>query len=102
MAEFRSITKPSDVQEGKLAAYDVNGARVAIANVDGTFFAFGDVCTHARCSLAEGELDGTTVTCPCHGSQFDVTSGEVLNPPAPEPVPVYRARVEGESIQVEI
>ncbi|MGH2793412.1 MAG: Rieske (2Fe-2S) protein [Actinomycetota bacterium] len=102
MSEFTSVTKPGDIQEGRLAAFDVNGAKVAIANVDGTFFAFGDVCTHARCSLAEGDLEGTTVTCPCHGSQFDVTSGDVLNPPATEPVPVYRARVEGDAIQVEI
>ncbi|MGH2725806.1 MAG: Rieske (2Fe-2S) protein [Actinomycetota bacterium] len=102
MAQFKTVAKLGDIEEGELAAFDVNGAKVAIANVDGTPFAFGDVCTHARCSLAEGQLDGITVTCPCHGSQFDVTTGEVRNPPATEPVPVFRARVEGDAIQVEI
>jgi nitrite reductase/ring-hydroxylating ferredoxin subunit len=102
MAEFRSVAKPGDIEEGELSVFDVDGMKVAIANVEGTFFAFGDECTHEKCSLAEGDLDGTTVTCPCHGSQFDVTSGEVLNPPATEPVPVFRARVEGDAIEIQI
>jgi 3-phenylpropionate/trans-cinnamate dioxygenase ferredoxin component len=41
------------------------------------------------------------VTCPCHGSQFDVTTGQVLNPPATEPVPVFPLRVEEDEIEVE-
>jgi nitrite reductase/ring-hydroxylating ferredoxin subunit len=102
MAEFKTVAKTGDIEKGKLSAFDVDSATVAIANVDGTLFAFGDVCTHAHCSLAEGDLEGTTVTCPCHGSQFDVTSGEVRNPPATEPVPVYQVRVEGDSIQVQM
>jgi nitrite reductase/ring-hydroxylating ferredoxin subunit len=49
-------------------------------------YAFDDTCTHMGCSLANGELDGTTVTCACHGSQFDVTTGAVLRGPAQRPV----------------
>jgi nitrite reductase/ring-hydroxylating ferredoxin subunit len=49
-------------------------------------YAFDDTCTHMGCSLANGELEGTTVTCACHGSQFDVTSGAVLRGPAQRPV----------------
>ena len=58
----------------------MEGTQVAIANVDGVFYAFGDNCTHAQCSLAEGDLEGTSVFCPCHGSVFDVTTGAVLAP----------------------
>jgi len=94
--------KTTDVAPGKLAVFEVDGDRVAIANVGGTFFAFGDTCTHRQCSLAQGDLEGTTVTCPCHGSRFDVRTGAVLAPPASEPVKSYRVRVEGESLQVEI
>jgi nitrite reductase/ring-hydroxylating ferredoxin subunit len=75
---------------------------VAVANVRGTLHAFGDTCTHLQCSLAEGDLDGTVVTCACHGSQFDVTTGEVLRGPAQKPVQSYAARVENEALEIEI
>lgn len=68
----------------------------------GTFYGFGDTCTHMGCSLAEGDLEQTTVTCPCHGSQFDVTTGAVQRPPAPAPVSAYVVRVEGDAIQVQV
>jgi nitrite reductase/ring-hydroxylating ferredoxin subunit len=102
MAEFRSVAKSEDVGEGQVAAFEVDGEQVAVANVGGTFHAFGDTCTHAQCSLAQGDLEGNTVTCACHGSQFDVTTGEVLNPPATEPVPVFGIRVEDDDIQIEV
>lgn len=89
MGEFVKVTDAAEVAEGDLMAFDVGGARIAVANVGGTLHAFGDTCTHLHCSLAEGDLDGTVVTCPCHGSQFDVTTGGVLQGPAEEPVRSY-------------
>ncbi len=102
MSEFTKVAKSGDVDEGEVAAFEVGGQRVAVANVEGSLYAFGEICTHARCSLAEGELEGKTVTCPCHGSQFDVTTGAVLNPPATEPVPVFPLRVQDDELQVEL
>ena len=78
MSGFVKVADAAEVAEGELKAFDVGGARVAVANVGGTFHAFGDVCTHLQCSLAQGDLEGTVVTCFCHGSQFDVTTGAVL------------------------
>ena len=77
-----------------LAAIAVEDERIAIAKVGDAFYAFGDTCTHMGCSLAEGQLAGTTVTCPCHGSEFDVTTGEVLQRPARDPVRSYPTRVQ--------
>jgi 3-phenylpropionate/trans-cinnamate dioxygenase ferredoxin subunit len=71
-----------------------------VANVDGAFYAFGDTCTHRACSLAGGDLEETTVVCPCHGSEFDVRSGAVLRGPAREPVGTYEARVEDGRLEV--
>jgi nitrite reductase/ring-hydroxylating ferredoxin subunit len=103
MGEFVKVAVAAAVTEGELAAFDdVGGARIAVANVGGTLHAFGDTCTHLQCSLARGDLDGTVVTCPCHGSQFDVTNGEVLRGPAQEPVRSYAARVENDALWVEI
>jgi nitrite reductase/ring-hydroxylating ferredoxin subunit len=96
------VAKVGDIPEGEMRAFEIGGEDVAIANVDGSFFAFNDECTHAGCSLAEGDLDGTTVTCACHGSEFDVTSGDVLGGPAMEPVDSYEVTVEGDDIRVEL
>jgi nitrite reductase/ring-hydroxylating ferredoxin subunit len=102
MGEFVTVEGAGEVGEGELAGFNVGGERIAVANVSGTLHAFDDTCTHLQCSLAEGELEGTVVTCPCHGSQFDVTSGEVLRGPAQEPVRSYAARLENEALQVEL
>jgi nitrite reductase/ring-hydroxylating ferredoxin subunit len=101
-SDFVTVTTIKDVPAGEMAAFDVGGNKIAVANVEGAFHAFDDMCTHQQCSLADGDLDGTTVTCPCHGSQFDVTSGTVLAPPAVRPVRSYRVRVEGGALQVSL
>jgi nitrite reductase/ring-hydroxylating ferredoxin subunit len=102
-AEFVTTIKTTDIPAAGLVAVDVRGTRIAIANVDGTYYACDDACTHEQCSLAEeGELAGTTLTCTCHGSEFDVRTGDVLAPPATLPVKTYRTRVEGDALQIEV
>ena len=101
MAEF-TVTAVDQLGDRELAAFDVSGTRIAIASVDDVFYAFGDTCTHRGCSLAEGDLAATVVTCPCHGSQFDVTTGEVLRGPAREPVRSYPVRVESGVLRVDL
>jgi nitrite reductase/ring-hydroxylating ferredoxin subunit len=68
----------------------------AVFNVAGGFCATQAKCTHRGGPLNEGKLDGSTVTCPWHGSQFNVCSGAALCGPATEPVKAYRVIVEGE------
>ena len=102
MAEFTTVAKVTDIGDGDLARFEVGAIELAIANVGGSFYGFGDVCTHMACSLSEGELEETTVTCRCHGSQFDVTTGAVRRPPADEPVPSYPVRVQGDDVQVQV
>ena len=102
MAEFVAVGRADDLREGAMGAFDVQDTMIALANVGGTFYAFGDTCTHMECSLAEGDLEETTVTCPCHGSEFDVTSGEVLAPPAREPVGSYETRVKGKNLEIKV
>lgn len=74
---------------------------VAVFNVNGSFCATQDECTHQQGPLSEGELEGTTVTCPYHFSQFNVCTGEVLRGPAKEPLKTYRVVVEGDIGRVE-
>ena len=95
------VGNSNDVVTGTMRVFNVAGTKVNIANAGGHLHAFDDTCTHRACSLAKGKLDGTTVTCPCHGSQFDVTSGAVLRGPAQRPVRSRLVQVEGEDLLVE-
>ena len=95
------VGNAKDVTSGEMHVFDVAGTKVNVAGVDGHLHAFDDTCTHRGCSLAKGKLDGTTVTCPCHGSQFDVTSGAVLRGPALRPVRSRLVQIEGEDLLVE-
>ena len=74
---------------------------VAVFNVAGSFCATQDKCTHKQGPLSKGKLDGSTVTCPWHGSQFNVCTGAVLRGPAIDPLKTYRVVVEGEIGRVE-
>jgi hypothetical protein len=60
----------------------------------------GCVCTHAGCLLSDGWIEGDAVECSCHGSMFDRQTGEAIQPPAQEAVPVYEIRVEGGEVQI--
>ena len=98
---FVTVGKSSDIAVREMRVVDVGGTKVNVSNTDGHLYAFDDRCTHMGCSLANGELDGTTVTCACHGSQFDVTSGAVLRGPAQQPVRSRVVQVEGGNLLVE-
>ncbi len=99
---FVPAIKTADIPANGMVVVDVKGARIAVANVQGVYYAFDDECTHEQCSLADGDLAGTTLTCMCHGAEFDVRSGAVLAPPAVVPIRVYRTRVEGDALHIEI
>jgi nitrite reductase/ring-hydroxylating ferredoxin subunit len=73
----------------------------AVFHVAGSFCATQAKCTHRGGPLSEGKLDGSTVTCPWHGTQFNVCTGAVLRGPATEPIKTYRVIVEGEIGRVE-
>lgn len=79
---------------------DLQGDRVVVANAGGLFYAFSDVCTHLGCSLSEGRLEGTVVTCARDGSQFDIRSGNVLTGPAANRIRTYRVQAYGDEIRI--
>jgi len=73
----------------------------AVFNVAGSFCATQEKCTHRLGPLSKGKLDGSTVTCPYHGAQFNVCTGAVLRGPAIDPLKTYRVVVDGEIGRVE-
>src|SRR3989304_10207452 len=101
MAEFRTVAKGSEVPPGSLKHIELeDGTQVCLANVDGTIYAIGGECSHMGGPLGEGELDGTTVTCPWHSAEYDVTTGKQLGAPAEADQPAYEGRIEGGDVQV--
>jgi nitrite reductase/ring-hydroxylating ferredoxin subunit len=102
MGEFVTVARSDEVAEGEATAYVVGDEEVAVARVDGDLFAFSDICTHRGCNLSTGgEIDGTTIECECHGSVFSMETGEVLSPPATEPIATFAIREVDGQIQVE-
>ena len=102
MGEFVKVATVGQIAPGESRAVEAGGKTIALFNIDGTFYAIDDTCTHRGGPLSEGTVEGTEVTCPWHGAVFDITSGTVLATPAPRDVARYTVRVNGEEIEVEL
>ena len=100
MSDFVKVAEDKDIPPSKMKEVDFNGAKVCIANVEGKYYAIGNVCTHMGGPLAEGKLEGYEVECPWHGSKFDIRSGKVIQSPAIIPEPSYEVKTEGENILI--
>lgn len=85
-----------------VVAVTAGGTMVALARVTGAWHAVETWCTHAECPLSDGWVEGTAIRCPCHGSLFDLATGEALEGPAEEPVRVFPTRVVGDRVEIEL
>jgi 3-phenylpropionate/trans-cinnamate dioxygenase ferredoxin subunit len=93
--EYVRVGAMGEIPEGEPRAFDTPAGRVAVTHDEAHLYAFGDECTHQGCSLAEGAFDDreATIECGCHGSVFDVETGEPLEGPATDPLPIFQARI---------
>jgi nitrite reductase/ring-hydroxylating ferredoxin subunit len=91
-----------DVPSGAMKGFKAGDGGILVANIDGKFYAIRNRCTHRGCSLSMGRMEGEVVTCPCHGSRFNLKTGAVVRGPAEEPEPAYPVTIEGDGIWVEI
>src|SRR5260370_29443657 len=96
MAFVRTV-KVAEVPAGTIRELQVEGKGVAVANVDGKIYAMNNTCLHRGGPLREGSLEGKVVTCPWHGSQFDVTNGKAVQNPAAG-VDFYQTDVRREDV----
>ena len=101
---FRTVGRDDAIPHGVVVPFYLGDRklRISIARVDDHLYAFDDLCTCAddSCPLSGGLLTGTTIMCQCHGSDFDVTTGAVVNGPAPRPLNVYEVQVVEGSIRI--
>ena len=101
MGEWVKVGLVSDLDPGQGKTVERGGIEMALFNLGGSFRAIGNACPHRKGPLAEGELDGNTVTCPWHGWQLDVTTGGWLKNHEVA-VPTYRTEVRGDEVFVEL
>jgi 3-phenylpropionate/trans-cinnamate dioxygenase ferredoxin subunit len=100
MTDFVTITTTDQLPAGERIIVEIGRRWIAVFNIDGSYYAVEDRCTHDDGPLAEGELYGHEIECPRHGACFDVRTGKVTAPPALVDVPTYEVRVEGDQVQI--
>ena len=127
--DYVEAGKVSEITEGHMKHVEINGKEIAIANLDGKFYAFADRCGHMNARLSRGNINQNIVTCPFHAAKFDITSGKKIGepvlelPPGMEPLPpnwqkymgvvaqemsfiktfdqeIYDVKVEGDTIKI--
>lgn len=102
MPQLVKVAERQNITPGTAIAVEAGGQKIALFNVDGTFYAIGDTCTHEGGPLSDGDLEAMQVVCPWHGAKYDLRTGKVVGPPAEHDVPSYKVVVEGEDIKIEI
>jgi 3-phenylpropionate/trans-cinnamate dioxygenase ferredoxin component len=105
---FEKVALTSEIQNGQTKNVKLGDKEVLIANVNGAYYAIGNICTHMGGTLSKGTLQGNIITCPKHKAQFDVTTGKVVShPKIPLLHPkiadqtIYKVKVEGTDILIE-
>lgn len=100
MADWTFVANQADIPPNGWETVDLDGTLIAVFNLDGEFFAIEDICTHDGAVLTGAPIEGDQITCPRHGARFSIKTGEVLAPPAWEPVPTFPVKVEEGKIYV--
>lgn len=100
MSDWVDVAPAADISPGDYRVVDVDGALIAVFNIDGAFYAIEDVCTHDGATLTGGPIQGDEIACPRHGARFCIRTGAVLSPPAYEDIATFPVRVEDGRVQV--
>jgi len=107
--EFVRVASTTEVPIGKMKKVNVRGKDVLIVNVNGAHCALNNACPHSGGSLAEGTLNGSVITCPRHGAQFDVKTGEAVGSAKimffkvkPKNAESYEIKIDGTTVMVGI
>ncbi len=102
MSDYKKVAEVSDIVQGEVGSFFIDGDLIAVCRVEGDFYAFKDECTHQCFTLSDGYLDGERITCCYHGAEFNVRTGEALCLPAVEPLETYPVKIDGDDVLVKI
>jgi len=100
---FVKVASAKALSAGTMMGVEASGKPILMANVGGKYYAISDECTHRGCRLSGGTLkENGIVECPCHGSNFDVKTGNVVKGPAMTPEPAFQVKVEKDDLLVNV
>ena len=102
MGNYVPALKLADISEDSITAVDLEGSHIILAKIGGEVTAVSGTCTHEETDLGLGFVLDGRVVCPLHLSQFDLKTGEVMNPPATVPLRRFNVKIEGDTIFVEV
>jgi len=102
MTTWHDVGAVGSVEEGEVVGLAAGGQPIALFLNDGAYHALHDRCSHRGCLLSSGEVEGESITCPCHGSRFDLRDGSIERGPATAPQPVFEARVGEGGIEIRL
>jgi nitrite reductase/ring-hydroxylating ferredoxin subunit len=97
-----TVARAAEVPAGQIKSVKVGDEEIALYNLDGAFFATGNVCSHAYAQLSDGFIENGQIVCPLHAGCFDIKTGKALEPPAEEDIRTYPVRRVGDDIQVAV
>jgi len=100
--EFVKLASKNDLKPNSMKGVTVKDQKILVANVNGQYYAIGNKCMHRGCELSKGELKGETVVCPCHGSTYDLKTGNFTKGPTTKPEPAYQLKVENNDILINL
>ena len=100
MSDWVTVGRADEIGPGAWRVADVDGARIAVFNLDGEYYAIADVCTHDAGQLTGGSVEGDEIVCPRHGARFSIRTGEALSAPAYERTDIFPVRVHDGNVQV--
>jgi nitrite reductase/ring-hydroxylating ferredoxin subunit len=99
---FVTVASDSELEPDEMMAVNASGKAVLLVNLEGTYYAIGNICTHMGCPLSKGTLKGENVECVCHGSMFTLKTGKVVRGPADKPELKYEVKVENGKILISV
>ncbi|MGB8780833.1 MAG: Rieske (2Fe-2S) protein [Candidatus Bathyarchaeia archaeon] len=99
---FVKVASTKDLKPGEMIDAGAGEKEICVANMGGKYYAIGNRCTHMGCLLSDGTLRGENVTCPCHGSVFNVLTGAVVKGPAQKSEPAYGVRIEEDQVLIDV
>ncbi len=99
MLAFVKVAAVADIPTGTVREVEANGKKIAVANLQGQFYAMDNTCLHRGGPIGQGVLEGNAVECPWHGWQYDMKTGQCAFNPAAK-LPTYEVKVEGADVLV--
>jgi len=78
MSKFTEVAKIDELQSGTMKIVSTEGREILLTRVGDKYYATDNRCPHMKGDLSQGKLEGTVITCPVHGSKFDISNGQVV------------------------